>query len=250
MVKFLFQPPAPPVSRHSGVSRYDLPSLPKTVLPPWVVKRPWAQPLPLLSRIPQPPPPPSRRFNDSTLSERPKVTKKRSVHAEQQRPCDRVKKVHRKEKSGIAVAQHSSKEQSRQPPTDKKALRQKKQLAQAKADSTTVVAPAGTRRKVNTFRTATSVPVVAGARAHGSKTKTYSSVPKVIGTSDSEVSESASTSCCVSEASVPSVSPPFSAGLSEGGLDFLKGGSPSSPKRCPNCRKTRWPKQFKQDFWL
>ena len=155
VVKFVLQPPAPPVSRHSGVSRYFLPSLPKTVLPPWVVKRPWAQPLPLLSRIPQPPPPPSRRFNDSTLSERPKVTKKRSVHAEQQHPCDRVKKEHRKEKSGIAVAQHSSKEQSRQPPTDKKELMQKKQLAQEKAVSSTFEAPAGTRLlNVNAFRTA------------------------------------------------------------------------------------------------
>ena len=39
MVKFLFQPPAPPVSRHSRVSRYSLaglPPLPQAVFPSWV----------------------------------------------------------------------------------------------------------------------------------------------------------------------------------------------------------------------
>ena len=42
-VKVVLQPPAAPVCRHSRVSRYSLaglPSLPQTVLPPWVVKRP------------------------------------------------------------------------------------------------------------------------------------------------------------------------------------------------------------------
>ena len=175
----VLQPPAAPVSRHSRVSQYPLaglPSLPQTVFPPWAVERPLTQqPLPLVFRpalqnqatrsipqpppppcsIPQPPPPPFWRFNVSTSSERPKVTKIRSVHVAQQRPCKRFKKVLHKEKAGFAVAQHSSKEQSRQPPTDKKELRLKKQLAQEKAVSSTVEAPAGTRLlNVNAFRTA------------------------------------------------------------------------------------------------
>ena len=193
--------------------------------------------------------PPFRRFNASTLSERPKVTKKRSVHVAQQRPCKRFKKVLHKEKAGFAVAQHSSKEQSRQPPTDKKELRLKKQLAQAKAVSTTVAAAAGARFNFNAFRTAALAAVAAGARAHESKTNT-SAVSKVVVTSDSEVSESASVSCSVSEASVPSVSPPFLAGLSEGGSELLHGRSPSSQQHCPNCRKTQCPKELKEDCWL
>ena len=255
VVKVVLQPPAPPVSRHSRVSRYSLaglPSLPQTVFPSWAVKRPWTQPLPLVSRpalqkqaarsIPQPPPPPFRRLNASTSSERPKVTKKRSVHVAQQRPCKRFKKVLHKEKAGFAVVQHSSKEQSRQPPTDKKELRLKKQLAQAEAVSTTVGAQAGARLNLNAFRTAALAAVAARARAHESKTRTYSAVSKVVVTSDSEVSESASVSCSVSEASVPSVSPPFLARLPEGGSELLHGRSPSSQQHCPNCRKNTVPK--------
>ena len=176
--------------------------------------------------------------------------KKRSLHVAQQHPCKRFKKVLHKEKAGFAVAQHSSKEQSRQPPTDKKELRLKKQLAQAKAVSTTVEAAAGAHFNFNAFRTAALAAVAAGARAHESKANTYSAVSKVVVTSDSEVFESASISCSVSEASVPSVSTPFLARLSEGGSDLLHGRSPSSHQHCPSRRKTQCPEEFKEDFWL
>ena len=148
------------------------------------------------------------------------------------------------------MAQHSSKEQSRQPPTDKKELRLKKQLAQAKAVSTSVAAAAGARFNVNALRTAALASVAAGAAAHESKSNTYSAVSKVVVTSDSEVSESASVACSVSEASVPSVSPPFLARLSEGGPDLLHGRSPSLQQRCPNCRQKQCPEEFNQDLWV
>ena len=80
------RPPPPPVARHSPVACHSwqaaLPPLPQTVFP-WDVKRPRSPRLPLESQpalqrqetrsIPQPPPPPVRRFNASTSSERPKV---------------------------------------------------------------------------------------------------------------------------------------------------------------------------------
>ena len=248
-VTFLFQPPAPPVSRPWTWTRRDIPSLPKPVFPPWVAKGSWVEALPFLSRTPKPPPPPSESFDASTCSARPEVMNKRSVHAKQERPSDRWKKVHREEKSGIAVAHHWSKERSLQPLTDKKALWQKRQLAQPKADSRTVAAPALKRRKVDGFTTATAVPVLKGARAHRSQRKASSPMPVAIGTTDSEVSASQSASFCVSEASEPSVSPPFLAGVSEGSLDSLNAGSNSSPKCCPNCRRTQCPQKFKHDFW-
>ena len=173
---------------------------------------------------------------------------KRSLHAKKDCPSDRWKKGHREEKSGIVVAHYSSKERCLQPLTGKKALWQKRQLAQPKADSRTVAAPALKRRKVDEFTTATAVPVLKGARAHRSQRKASSPMPVAIGTTDSEVSASQSASFCVSEASGPSVSPPFLAGVSEGSLDSLNAGSHSSPKCCPNCRRTQCPQKIKHDF--
>ena len=121
--------------------------------------------------------------------------KKRSLHVAPQHPSKRDKNVFHKEKAGFGVAQHPSKEQSRQPLTGKKALRLKKQLAQAKAVSTSVAAAAGARFNVNALRTAALASVSAGAAAHESKCNTYSAVSKVVVTSDSEVSESASVAC-------------------------------------------------------
>ena len=63
---------------------------------------------------------------------------------------------------------------------------------------------------MNAFTTAVLASAAAGAAARESKTKTYSAVPKVVVTSDSEVSDSASATCSVSEVSLPSISPPFS----------------------------------------
>ena len=110
------------------------------------------------------------------------------------------------------------------------------QLATALAGARSVAAAAGASLNVNAFKTAVLASAAAGAAARESKTKTYSAVPKVVVTSDSEVSDSASVACSVSEASVPSVSPPFLARLSEGGSDLLHGRSPSLQQRCPNCR--------------
>ena len=88
---------------------------------------------------------------------------KRSLHVAPQHPCKRLKNVLHKEKAAFAVAQHPSKEQSRQPLTGKKELRLKKQLAQAKAVSTSVAAAAGARFNVNAFKTAALAAVAAGA---------------------------------------------------------------------------------------
>ena len=177
-VRYLFQPPPPP--RRPRETSYPLPALPMPVLPASDGKGSWAQapPFPLLSRTNTPPPPPSQRFHASTCSARPQVMKKQLLPAKQQRPCDRLKKVQRKEKCGIAVAHHSSEERSLQQLTHKKALWKKRQLSQPKADARTVAAPAVKRRKENACRIATGVPVVAGSRAYGSQTKTYSSCVK------------------------------------------------------------------------
>lgn len=79
---------------------------------------------------------------------------------------------------------------------------------------------------------------------------TYSAVSKVVVTSDSEVSESASVSCSVSEASVPSVSPPFLARLSEGGSDLLHGRCHHYSNAARTVDKTQCPEEFKEDVWL
>ena len=154
-----------------------------------------------------------------------------------QPPCKRYKTELHKEKAGFSVAQHPSKKQSRSPLTGKNELKLKMQLAKALAGARSVAAAAGASLNVNAFKTAVLAAAAAGAAAHESKTNTYSAVSKVVVTSDSEVSESASVACSVSEASVPSVSPPFLARLPEGGSDLLHGRSPSLQQRCPNCRK-------------
>ena len=80
---------------------------------------------------------------------------------------------------------------------------------------------------VSAFKTAVLASAAAGAAARESKTNTYSAVPKVVVTSGSEVYDSASVACSVSEVSVPSISPPFSPMLSEGESDLPHGRSPS-----------------------
>ena len=108
------------------------------------------------------------------------------------------------------------------------------QLAKALAGARSVAAAAGASLNVNAFKTAVLASAAAGAAARESKTNTYSAVPKVVVTSDSEVSDSAGVASNVSEASVPSISPPFSPMLSEGEFDLLHGRSPSLQQQCPN----------------
>ena len=166
-IRYLFTPPPPP----RRPPQPPPPSLPMQVLPAWD-KWAKAQPFRLRSRTNKPPQPPSHRIRASTRSARPQVMKTQLVPAKQQRPCDRLKKVQRKEKCGIAVAHHSSEERSLQQLTHKKALWKKRQLSQPKADARTVAAPAVKRRKEKACRNSTGVPVVAGARTHRSQKKT------------------------------------------------------------------------------
>ena len=158
-IRYLFQPPRPP----RQPPQPPPPSLPMPVLPAWD-KWAKAQPFRLRSRTNKPPPPPSQSFRASTCRARPQLMKTPSVPAKQHRPCDRVKKLQRKEKCNSAVAHCSSL-------TDKKALWKKRLLSQPKADARTVVAPAVKRRKEKACRISTGVPVVAGARAHRSEKK-------------------------------------------------------------------------------
>jgi hypothetical protein len=148
------------------------------------------------------------------------------------------------------VAQHPSKKQSHPPLTGKKELKLKMQLAKALAGARSVADAAGASLNVNAFKTAVLASAAAGAAAHESKTNTYSAVPKVVVTSDSEVSDSASVACSVSEASVPSRSPPFSPMLSEGESDLLHGRPPSLRQHCPNSRKQQCPREFEKEVWL
>ena len=86
VVKVVFRPPPPPVACHPW--KAALPPLPPTVLP-WKAKRQWSPRLSLVSQpalkrqakrsVPQPPSPPVWRLNASPTSERPKVTKQRTL---------------------------------------------------------------------------------------------------------------------------------------------------------------------------